>query len=78
MIKQTFDVEYEATDKEVTIVVVNDTASYAVIWKCKIHVQLWKGIRVELELHEPIRPHRCSHRFCRDAGFDEVGGGVYA
>jgi hypothetical protein len=28
-IKQTFTVEYEATDKEVQIVVVNDTASYA-------------------------------------------------
>lgn len=28
VIKQTFEVEYEATDKEVSIVVVNDTASY--------------------------------------------------
>jgi hypothetical protein len=28
-IKQTFTVEYEATDKEVQVVVVNDTASYA-------------------------------------------------
>ena len=29
MIKQSFTVEYEATDEEVQVVVVNDTASYA-------------------------------------------------